>query len=1711
MAFEQVGIEAVIRGVPAFQSGAKQVEAATQHMTQTVKQQGVSFVDAVIKVGQFERGLSAIPNVMGSAIGAAKSLSSTLGFGLNSTMEQASAQINAFTKDGVKTAEILEMIKVRAAKTPFEFKEMATAAGALMPAAKQANVSLESIIETAEILAASNPAQGLEGAAFSIREAVSGDFTSAIERFNLPRSEINKLKKEGVPSLEILTRTMQAMGYDASLVANMASTMTGRWSTVKDTFDSVRISLTKPIFDLVKKGLENLQPLLDANIEKVLKFATAIGTGAVNIIMKGVDLIKAGLTNLGQFIASAMGIQNIGEGFTAWGQIVQTVFNNVKGAVTDFVSGFTNGIDMVGSVANTLGATLRVIFAEVVSIIKGVSGQLQEDSGLTKFFTNIAMAIGISSKETGGLVKTLLALGKAYFGLLLDTWAQIFKNIGAAAMWLWQNAIKPLAGGIADLGQFFLKASDGMEKGSINMKAVAIILGNILTAWLALQAAKKVWSVVQDVKRTGQAFIDNLKDIKNTITQTIKTVGEIISKVADVFSNIFQKVVRTGDALIDKLEDITQTITQKIVTVSPPEDILKNIGIKSGTSFAGGIAQGMGIALGILVAPVIGAAILAALPAVLIAAGVLAAVFVVGLIAAFPRESGQIAATIAGLFIKANIEAIKLTATAVKLIAFEIPKAILEGIIDSNIGPEIGAFFTAVFKGDIGGAIKAGGAIIKSLFAEILGEVLDTIRDRMSKVAEHFKIPDALEAIKGALGGIKDWAANWGTEFVAGFRAKFFEVSGISSEEFNKVTGVISGALETATSAAATGAAAVVEAIKNPLATASAVGGAIWQAALNIAGAIMDGLGDLWTMGWNAAKNLAGGIIEGLKNAPKAAITAGVEWLLDIPGRSPIEEAYGEIGVEAGTNLVNGIAGSISAHSPEALEAMEKMTSAIAGIIDNVISAGKSLGGLGAGGIQLPGLKSLRDAVVESVQIFAQDVTEASVHVAKLAGEFAENASKITGTFKSGIENFAALADFTPVLTSVLKPLRDAFNDVVLVFGQDVQDVSLHAASMTASFVESAGTIVGNIKSGIENLNALEGYKTILRSNLVNFSADFIFAANEFNKQIEDANDQIGEGATEWASAASTLVGVISGGATTFAGLKTYSTLVRVNFQAFIKDYIYAANEFATAITTRGMVIEESVIAWADGASKIVGLISGGVSNMNSLKDMRPLLEDNLLTFARGLIEVATVFQGELIKAGTVIEESTVNFAEGAGSIVELIGNAIGPLSSLPGIGDNAKKNVTVLIGLLSQAISDFVRGTKHLATENLEAQKNISEVGMNIVESLATLAAFVSKGVSAGDWTRTQLIKLTSALVAAVKEFATGVKGISIDAANAANILSQVAKNLIESFIQLSSVTGYVDVSAFSSFVRQVITVVSEISNLAAGILPADIQRLHMVADAIRALIGAVGGGGGMAGGGMGTGGAGGVGVNGTGVFSRMMPDWNAPPGWVAVSGLEQDANGVASIRYHLPGTNQYGSVTETPQGFFFITAPPGAGGYIPPGQGPGAGITSQPTPMDDILGSPLPPADWQDRMAAALAPYIPNFAGGGWMDAGAGALAVLHGREAVVPMNSIPWRTGDVIPEGWMVDPSSWGQLPHRSRGAGGQLIHRDVTLTGNLIPKPVEAPKPGRAPNMPVGQINVGPFVITFNITGGNAVETGKEVERTLDQYFDSQRLRGVLLCQ
>lgn len=523
------------------------------------------------------------------------------GLSLNNSMEKVTAQLNAFTKDGAKTADIIETVRTRAAKTPFEFDAMAKAAVALFPASKTAQGGLEGILEKAEILAASNPAEGLEGAAFALKEAVSGDFTSIIERFNLPRQYINDLKKEGVPNLEIVQRAMKEMGLDVDLVSNLANTAEGRWSTFKDTLTNVAAQATKPIFEAMSGGIAQVNTYLEANGPLLNQIGTTIAgtlTQGITALSAVLPQIIAGFSGIGQVLSSSnvywesfsaivqLAIASATATINTWLPVVQSVLGGIaaflqthSAQIQLLISTAWATITTIIQTAITTATTVINAFAPVVLAIFGEISAFLNANGadILATITSVWESVGAIIKTVSEIVKaTVIPAFAAIAGFIKDHGAEIqavLSGAWAVIKTVVTSAIDTIKG-VLNLGlaiirgdwgaawkeiQGITETSNNLIKTVINT-AMTLIEGGIK---LAVDNFKRGWEMGWQLMQTAtDTAMTLIKDAINNGIEKAKTViADGVEAFLGKFRDLRDKMSVIGQQL---LEGMVQGIRDKV-------------------------------------------------------------------------------------------------------------------------------------------------------------------------------------------------------------------------------------------------------------------------------------------------------------------------------------------------------------------------------------------------------------------------------------------------------------------------------------------------------------------------------------------------------------------------------------------------------------------------------------------------------------------------------------------------------------------------------------------------------------------------------------------------------------------------------------------------------------------------------------------------------------------------------------------------------------------------------------------------------------------------------------------------------------------------------------------------------------------------------------------------------------------------------------------
>lgn len=168
-----------------------------------------------------------------SAAGAYKTLQATVGEAMK--MEQSQVTIDAMFDNKKLSKQYQDMLNSFAIKSPvLDSSEMFSNSKSFISQSKDVK-QLEKMWNLTERLLAVDPKQGVEGAVMAMKELMSGDTQSMVERFEMPRKALNDIKNLPLDQqLAALDKLYNKMGMTNKLVTAMGSTSLGYITQIKE-------------------------------------------------------------------------------------------------------------------------------------------------------------------------------------------------------------------------------------------------------------------------------------------------------------------------------------------------------------------------------------------------------------------------------------------------------------------------------------------------------------------------------------------------------------------------------------------------------------------------------------------------------------------------------------------------------------------------------------------------------------------------------------------------------------------------------------------------------------------------------------------------------------------------------------------------------------------------------------------------------------------------------------------------------------------------------------------------------------------------------------------------------------------------------------------------------------------------------------------------------------------------------------------------------------------------------------------------------------------------------------------------------------------------------------------------------------------------------------------------------------------------------------
>ncbi|MFD0450357.1 hypothetical protein ACFQZK_05210 [Rhodococcus aetherivorans] len=232
---------------------------------------------------------------------------------------------------------------------------------------------------------------------------MSGDWTSIIERFNLPRKRINELKEQGVPAMEIITRTLGEMGINYDLVAKQGQTVSARFDQVKDKLTMMAGAASKPIFDRVSKELDTLGKFDYTALGNQM---AGIVSGAITAFDDFVPKVQEVGSQVGDYLGPKFGAlwSTVQEDLmpalsNLWRNVIEPLIPVIGGALVGAlglaVDAFTIALQVISPLIDFLANNEGIIWG-VVGAFAAFKTALAIQAGVAAFQTGIAAMTGAS-------------------------------------------------------------------------------------------------------------------------------------------------------------------------------------------------------------------------------------------------------------------------------------------------------------------------------------------------------------------------------------------------------------------------------------------------------------------------------------------------------------------------------------------------------------------------------------------------------------------------------------------------------------------------------------------------------------------------------------------------------------------------------------------------------------------------------------------------------------------------------------------------------------------------------------------------------------------------------------------------------------------------------------------------------------------------------------------------------------------------------------------------------------------------------------------------------------------------------------------------------------------------------------------------------------------------------------------------------------------
>lgn len=288
-----------------------------------------------------------------------------------SEIQNVTNLLRGYTGSQGAANEALALARSEARQGFGTFKDLAGAIAVLTPLAKSTGEDMAGLLRLVETLAATNPEQGIQGAAFALRELASGDVQSIADRFNISRRALQEFRAQGLTDIEALRHALADMGITFDVVEQSSKSLDNVRQRLSELAQSTIFKAGgETVFNALNKGLADFVGLLGS--DQVQRAAAALG-----------DNIAENFEGIRKFFADP----------------------KTKQDIKDFGDGT---VGELGRVASAAATTAGVIKDQLTPAMKDAADATLDLAGSAgSFFSDLGSGIGGLFSNTGTALRAM--------------------------------------------------------------------------------------------------------------------------------------------------------------------------------------------------------------------------------------------------------------------------------------------------------------------------------------------------------------------------------------------------------------------------------------------------------------------------------------------------------------------------------------------------------------------------------------------------------------------------------------------------------------------------------------------------------------------------------------------------------------------------------------------------------------------------------------------------------------------------------------------------------------------------------------------------------------------------------------------------------------------------------------------------------------------------------------------------------------------------------------------------------------------------------------------------------------------------------------------------------------------------------------------------------------------------------------------------------